>query len=209
MPKPSCKTIYGYDTPPNYCLLFASFPVILPLVSEVRHMSKSAKTISKTERILSIYNMFRLLHEVSMLELYKNLPGHKRTFSRDIALLKRAGVPIRFSKRRKAFVLTDEAGNELPGSKYRAAPEFPESKKERQSFEKIIRFITMMDDLPEEDCDVWYRGTFPKASKRTMQRDFAMLKKAVSYLIYYKREWDDPYDKSDRQPPGHYYYEAY
>ena len=35
-----------------------------------------------------------------------------KTFSRDIALLKRAGVPIRFSGRRKAFVLVDEKGDE-------------------------------------------------------------------------------------------------
>jgi predicted DNA-binding transcriptional regulator YafY len=173
-------------------------------------MPKSAKTISKTERILSIYSMFRLRHEVSMRDLHENLPGHKRTFSRDIALLKRTGVPIRFSRQRKAFVLTDEAGNELPCSKYRAVPEFPERKKERQSFKKIIRFITMIDDLPGEDCDVWYRETFPQASKRTMQRDFAVLK-AVGFVIYYKREWADPDYKSDKQPPGHYYlyYEDY
>ena len=165
--------------------------------------------MSKTERILSIYRMFRFeLDEVSMLELHKNLPGHKRTFSRDIALLKRAGVPIRFSRSRKAFVLTDETGNELRHSRYRAEPEFPESKKERQFLEKIIRLITMMDNFPDKDCDVWYRETFPQASKRTMQRDFAVLK-AVGWLIYYKREWDDPDDKSDDEPPGHYYCEAY
>jgi len=199
---------YGYKLTPYYCLDTIFFYATLPLMNEVNRMSKSAKTISKTERILSIYHMFRFFDEVSMRELSGSLPGHKRTFSRDIALLKQAGVPIRFSTRRKAFVLTDEAGNELPCSKYRTVPEFPEGKKERQFFEKIIRLITVMDDLPYEDCDVWYREKYPEASKRTMQRDFATLK-AIGYPIYYKREWDNPYDKDDKQPPGHFYFDGF
>ena len=168
-------------------------------------MPEPEKTISKTERLLSIYHMFRFWDDVSTQALCNSLPGHKRTFFRDIALLKRAGVPVKFSKRRKAYVLTDEAGNELPRGKFRAAPELPEGKKERQFLEKIVRLMTMMDGLPIDDCDVWYRENFPEASKRTMQRDFAILK-AVGYVIYYKREWDDPDYKSDERPPGHYYH---
>ena len=173
------------------------------------------KTISKTERILSIYHMFRYHEEVSMQEFRNTLCGWSdKTFSRDIALLKRAGIPIRFSGRRKAFVLVDEEGRENRRGNHRTPPDFPEGKKERQYLGKIIRLITMMDDLPSEDCDVWYRETFPEASKRTMQRDFATLKKVQTnnwiddgYVVYYKREWDNPDDKDDAQPPGHYYFE--
>ena len=64
----------------------------------------------------------------------------------------------------------------------------------------------MMDDMPTGDPDVWYRGKFPGSSKRTMQRDFAVLK-TIGYRIYYKREWENPDDKDDVQPPGHYYYD--
>jgi predicted DNA-binding transcriptional regulator YafY len=168
-------------------------------------MAKPKRIISRTERILSIFDMFQNFEEVSMLELSNSFRGHKRTFSRDIALLKRAGVPIRYSGRRKAFVLTDEAGNESPRGNYRAAPEFPEGKKERQYFDKIRRLITMMDEVPYEDCNVWYRETFPESSKRTMQRDFAVLNRVLPGCLYYKREWDNPFDKDDGQPPGHYY----
>ena len=148
-----------------------------------------------------------------MQELRDTLHGwSNKTFSRDITLLKRAGVPIRFSGRRKAFVLVDEAGKEDHRTDYRTAPDFPEGKKERQYLEKIIRLTTMIDDLPNEDCDVWYRETFPEASKRTMQRDFATLKNVrtndIGYVVYYKREWENPDDKDDDQPPGHYYFEG-
>ena len=64
-------------------------------------MPEIKKTISKTERILSIYHLFRFLEEVSMQELrnyFNNISD--KTFYRDIALLKRAGVPIHFSGRR-------------------------------------------------------------------------------------------------------------
>jgi predicted DNA-binding transcriptional regulator YafY len=153
--------------------------------------------------------MLRFYEEVSMQELrncFRKLSD--KTFSRDIALLKRAGVPIHFSGRRKAFVLVDEAGNEDRQAP-RRAPDFPEGKKEKQYIEKIIRLTTMMDDLPFEDCDAWYREAFPEASKRTMQRDFAVLKRVEPpYVIYYKREWENPDDKDDEQPPGHYYYDG-
>ena len=90
----------------NFCVLYYGQGVrLLP--------EKKVITKTKTERILSIYHMFKFFDEVSMQEL-KNYFGKisAKTFSRDIALLKRAGVPIRFSGRRKAFVLVDETGKE-------------------------------------------------------------------------------------------------
>jgi len=88
-------------------------------------------------------------------------------------------------------------------------PDYPESAKEIQFIDKIIRLVTIMGDLPFEDCDVWYRETFPYSSKRTMQRDFALLKRiGPGYRVYYKREWNDPDEKDDEQPPGHYYFEG-
>jgi len=171
-------------------------------------MPRPGKGLSKPERLLRIYHIFRFYEEVSMQELKNNLPGWSdKTFSRDIALLKRAGVPIRFSGRRKAFVLMDEKGNELFRNNYRVEPDFPEGKKERQFLEKIIRLTTMMDDLPYEDCDVWYKETFPECSKRTMQRDFAVLNE-VGYEVYYKRGWESPYGEGYDQPIGRYYFEG-
>ena len=128
-----------------------------------------------------------------------------KTFSRDIALLKRAGVPIQFSGKRKAYVLRDEAGNESSKAP-RRKPDYPEGRKERQYIEKIVRLTTMMDEMAFEDCDVWYRATFPNASKRTMQRDFAALNE-IGYRIFYKRAWEEPWNKEDEDPPGRYYYD--
>ena len=166
---------------------------------------KPKKALTKTARILSIYHIFRFSREVSMQELRQSLRGWSdKTFSRDIALLKRAGIPLRFSGRRKAFVLVDEAGKEDYRTAYRTAPDFPDGKKERQYLEKIIRLTTMMDDLPDEDCDLWYRETFPEASKRTMQRDFATLN-AIGYRIKYERDPWNMHDAGTDLPPNHYY----
>ena len=176
-------------------------------------MPKKENSAPKTERLLTIFHLFRFYEEVSMRELRESIGNlSDKTFSRDIALLKRAGVPIHFSARRKAFVLLDEAGNASEKAP-RRAPDFPESKKERQYIEKLCRLLTMMDDLPYEDCDVWYRETFPNSSKRTMQRDFAALKgirtnTGDGYIVYYKRGWEDPWDKESEDPPGHYYYDG-
>ena len=136
------------------------------------------------------------------------MPGlSDKTLSRDIALLKRSGAPIRFSGQRKAFILADKDGNALFRKKHRAKPDFPEGKKEQQYLEKIIRLTTMMDHLPDEDCDVWYTETFPNCSKRTMQRDFAVLKK-VGYVVYYKRGWESPYGEGYDQLIRRYYFEG-
>ena len=170
---------------------------------------KQKKTLTKTERILSIYHIFRFYQEVSLQELRDNLNDDlcgwsDKTFSRDIALLKRAGVPIRFSGRRKAFVLVDETGKEDHHTAYRTPADYPEGKKERQYLEKIIRLTTMMDDLPDEDCDIWYRETFPEASKRTMQRDFATLN-AIGFRIKYERDAWNMHDAGMDVPPNRYY----
>jgi len=168
-------------------------------------MPKSTKKISKTERILSIYHLFMFCEEVSKQELKDNLHGWcDKTFSRDVALLKRAGVPICFSMLRKAFVLYDESGKVSPRGEFRNLPKYPEGKKDRQYIDKIIRLITIMDELPEEDCDIWYRETFPDVSKRTMQRDFAALN-AIGYRIKYERDSFNSYDAGDDMPPRHYY----
>ena len=171
-------------------------------------MSGTEKAISKTERVLTMYHLFRFYEEVSMQELRNWMRGFcDKTFSRDIALLKQAGVPIHFSGRRKAFVLIDEDGKEARRPLLRM-PDYPESTKAKQFLDKIIRLMAMMDELPDVDCDVWYRARFPASSKRTMQRDFAILKTiGPGYVVYYKREWEDPYEKDDEQPPGHYYYD--
>ena len=160
-------------------------------------MPRQTGRISKTERILSVYYLLRHCEEVSMQELRNNLKGWSdKTFSRDIAFLKQAGVPIRFSMKRKAFVLRYNIADVIPA--------LPENKKEQQFIEKLIRLTTIMDDMPDEDCDMWYRETFSKTSKRTMQRDFATLN-SIGYEIKYERTEFNSHDAGLDVLPRHYY----
>jgi hypothetical protein len=62
----------------------------------VINVEKQAKAINKTERTLSIYHLLTHCGEVSMQELINQLPGSKKTFSWDIAILKKAGFSIRY-----------------------------------------------------------------------------------------------------------------
>lgn len=158
-------------------------------------MPKKANQISKTDRILSIYHLLTHCEEVSMQELTDQLPGCKKTFSRDIALLKKAGVPVRYSVKRRAFVLAYGSAT---------TPDFPESKSETRYIQKLIRLITVMDGLPPEDCDIWYMKTIPGAARRTMQRDFATLN-AIGFSIVYERSAWNMHDAGTELPPRHYY----
>jgi predicted DNA-binding transcriptional regulator YafY len=107
--------------------------------------------------------------------------GGDKTRSRDIALLRDAGVRIVFSRKEKSYSLV---------SRERAAPKFPASEPGQTYLEKLIRLITMMDDMADaDDPAVWYKETFPHMSKRTMQRDFATLN-SIGYVISYNRDYD-------------------
>jgi len=142
------------------------------------------KTISKTERILSIYHLLKYCKEVSMKELTDLLPGSNKTFSRDIALLKSAGVQVRFSWRRMAFVLKSR-------ERIEPDPELFEDTAEKRQIEKLLRLMTIMDGMRKQpDPATWYRETFPGVSHRTMQRDFATLNR-LGYYIRFQRERND------------------
>ena len=145
-------------------------------------MPKQIRAITKTERILSIYHLLTHCDEVSMQELTNLLPCSKKTFSRDIALLKKAGVQVRYSVRRQAFVLVEYRRKEAIEAT---------SKSEARYMAKIQRLLTLMDDLPVADCDIWYFDNIPNATKRTMQRDFATLN-AIGFEIKYEREEFNP-----------------
>ena len=166
-------------------------------------MEKYERKIGKTERILSVYHLLKLCDEVSMQELKQLLPGSKKTFSRDIASLKKCGIPIRYSAKRQAFVL--ESVEETEAAK--AA-----GKKEEIFLQKLRRLTQMMDEMPAENCDKWYADTFPHTSKRTMQRDFAVMN-AIGYRIKYEREAFNSHDAGNDLPIRHYYcdrpYSAY
>ena len=151
--------------------------------------------ITKTQRILSIYHLLTYCEEVSMQEIANLLSGSKKTFSRDIALLKKAGVQVRYSAEKRAFELIDRE---------HGMPDFPESKSEMRYIKKIIRLIMLMDDIPEEDCDIWYMETIPGATRRTMQRDFATLN-SIGFRIKYEREIYNMHDAGIDVPPNHYY----
>ena len=61
-----------------------------------------------------------------------------------------------------------------------------------------------MDGLPEEDCDLWYHAHFPDTSRRTMQRDFALLN-SLGYRVKYETEEFNSHDAGMDVPTGHYY----
>lgn len=151
--------------------------------------------ISKTQRILSVYHLLNYCEEVSMQELTEYLHRCRKTFSRDISMLRKAGVAVHYSRRRQAFVLEGKCFD---------APEYPKSKSERRYMKKLIRLFIIMDDMPDEDCDQWYAVTFPETSKRTMQRDFATLN-SIGYTIRYERSMFNSHDAGFDLPPRHYY----
>ncbi len=157
-------------------------------------MPRQRGGITKTQRILAIYHLFRYCSEVSMAEMKSMLSGCNKTFSRDIALLKKAGVGIRYSVKRQAYVTVRCDG----------VPNLPEGKADKRFLEKIIRLITVMDEIPMEDCDIWYMENIPGAAKRTMQRDFAILN-SIGYEIKYERSEFNYHDAGSDLPHGHYY----
>jgi len=158
-------------------------------------MSKQTGEINKTQRILSIYHLFTQCEEVSMQELTSLLPGCTKTFSRDIALLKKSGVQVRYSVKLQAFVLSDIK---------RASPDLPEGLADKRYIKKIIRLISVMDGVPPEDCDIWYTQSIPGATKRTMQRDFTTLNSIGFCIKYERRSWNIHYTGVD-VPPNRYY----
>jgi predicted DNA-binding transcriptional regulator YafY len=176
----------------------------------VSKMPRPGKSISKTERILEIYHLFKTCWEVSAQEIIDSVGSgwSTKTFSRDISLLKSAGVPIHYSGKQKAYVLAYKKGEGVPPDKPNNKPEPAGGKKAEQYIEKLRRLTTLMDFLrgmTDEPCDVWYRETFPEISERTMQRDFALLR-SIGYIIEYKRAWDEPWDKENELPLGFYYF---
>ena len=51
------------------------------------------QAISKLQRLLGEYHLLRNCQEVSLKELTDCLPGSRKTFSRDLKMLRQAGVP--------------------------------------------------------------------------------------------------------------------
>ncbi|MDR0652614.1 MAG: helix-turn-helix domain-containing protein [Synergistaceae bacterium] len=138
--------------------------------------------ITKTERLLGVFHLFRYCREVSFKEVTDQIPVSKKTVYRDIRLLKQIGYRIDFSRERRAFVISRES----------SVPRFPENKTQRKYLGKILRLTAIMAEMSEaDDPVVWYRDQFPELSVRTMQRDFATLN-AVGYRVIYERESYDP-----------------
>lgn len=155
------------------------------------------RVITKTQRLLSEYHLLRHCQEVSMQELSDCLPGSTKTFSRDLKLLRQAGVPIVYSEKRRAFVLEREGLDDVST---------PDSLAQARVLEKLRRLFRLMDDLPEEDCDLWYQTHFPGISRRTMQRDFALLT-SLGYRVKYETEEFNSHDAGTDLPINHYYYD--
>lgn len=155
----------------------------------------SKRSISKVSRILSVYYLLLQCEEVSWQELAP-LSHCKKTIQRDITLICQAGaVSVRFDRVRKAYVMED---------KTLKAPVCVENKAQARQIQKLHRLLRALKEMPEEDCDLWYRSTFPEVSNRTMQRDFAELNK-LDFEIRYERDLLVlGYDSGEEHPPGRY-----
>jgi predicted DNA-binding transcriptional regulator YafY len=148
--------------------------------------------ITKTERLLGVFHLFRYCREVSFKEVTAQIPVSKKTVYRDIRLLRQIGYEIGFSRENKSFAMSREI----------APPQFPENKTQRRYMEKMLRLTTLMLEMPgADDPAVWYRERFPNLSTRTMQRDFATLN-GIGYRVAYERESYDTY-----RPAGKYFCE--
>ena len=151
-----------------------------------------ARTSSRLSRVLSVYHL--LLHcpeGIAMEGLRLSLDGCTKTFQRDIALLRQAGENIRVHPKGRRYVLA-------PGPYPHPAP--PRNAPQERLLQRLRRLCLVMREMPDEGCDKWYRNTFPQVSRRTMQRDFALLNE-LGYGIRYDR-WPD-YDPADEDavPP--------
>jgi predicted DNA-binding transcriptional regulator YafY len=110
----------------------------------------------------------------------------KKTVCRDIALLRGIGCGVVFSRELGAFVMDKESAEPRD-----AAARFPENKTQRLYREKILRLITLMDEMAlADDPAKWYHARYPALSPRTMQRDFKLLN-AIGYHVIYQRERDE------------------
>ena len=176
-------------------LLSFHFSLGCAILTERKGARPVEKAITKTQRLLSEYHLLRHCQEVSMKELTDCLPGSTKTFSRDLNLLRQAGVPIVYSEKRKAFVLERECLNDV-------SP--PNNLAQARVLEKLRRLFCLMDDLPEEDCDLWYQAHFPGISRRTMQRDFALLT-SLGYRVKYETEEFNSHDAGTDLPINRYY----
>ena len=157
-----------------------------------KQAAPKSRTSSRLSRVLSVYHL--ILHcpdGISMEVLRLSLDGCTKTFQRDIALLRQAGENIRVHPKGRCYVL--EAGP-YPH------PAPPKNGPQERLIQKLHRLCVVMREIPDEGCDKWYRETFPQVSRRTMQRDFALLNE-LGYAIHYDRWPDyDPVDE-DAVPP--------
>ena len=153
------------------------------------------QAISKLQRLLGEYHLLRNCQEVSLKELTDCLPGSRKTFSRDLKLLRQAGVPIVYEAQRNAFLLKREGL--IPAVQ-------PDSPAQARVQNHLRRLMYLMDNLPLENCGVWYREQFPEVSRRTMQRDFALLC-SIGYRVKYETEEFNCHDAGMDQPTGQYY----
>ena len=162
---------------------------------------------NKTQRILLLFHLFYYCQEVSIPEIIdyfslEDISVSLKTFSRDILLLKNAGlVQVKYSKKDKAYIPLEVEKRFVPLDGKYLTPNLPDNKSQRLYMEKIIRLCTLMTDMimyeVENPID-WYRKRYPKLSDRTRQRDFKQLRE-IGYKVSYA--------PADEEGPGLYCYE--
>ena len=162
------------------------------IVPEKNRPDPTFRKISRISRVLSVYHLILHCPEgISMEGLRLSLDGCTKTFQRDIALLRQAGENIRVRSKGRVYFLDQ-------GTYAHPAP--IKNRIQERLVQKLRRLCLVMREIPWENCDKWYRETFPHVSRRTMQRDFAQLN-ALGYEIRYDRWPDyDPFDE-DAIPP--------
>lgn len=150
--------------------------------------------LSKISRILVIYYLLLDCQEVTLEELAP-IKCCKKTIQRDIAFIRQAGAEIRFNKVQKAYIMPCKTLKDI---------EKQENKAQERWLHRLQRLMLALQEMPEEDCDIWYRERFPLKSKRTMQRDFAELNK-LGFEIHYERDLLTlGYDEDEPHPRGQY-----
>ncbi len=145
----------------------------------------SAKT-SALSRQLMIFHLFRFMQEVRYKDITDAFPISEKTAYRDIQALKQIGViHIRYSPQTKSF-LPPEGEKWFVPEEF-DPPVFPVDTAKKRHAVRLLRLCTIMEylgwDLTTDPAD-WYGEYYPGLSRRTRERDFALLDQ-IGYRIFW------------------------
>lgn len=156
--------------------------------------------LTKTDRQLLLYDIFRGSQQISLEDITSRLPVNKKMIQRDIEDLTAAGlIRIKYSRKEKAYI-KDIAY--IKDTDYPLSLDEGIKEKRRIHLTKLRRIGILMTQLcMDNNSDYWddkddyfsckkcYYQLFPDSTERMRQRDFAQLNR-IGYWIRY-----DNYDR--------------